>query len=135
MGSVVTWGTQDYGGDSSSVQDQLKNVQQICGTAGAFATWKRCDMGQSKTMVVTAPASSLKNVRQICGTADAFAAILEDGAVVIWGNPGHGGDSSRVQDQLKNVQQICGTVGAFAAILAHRSVVTIGDMGQSRLWW
>jgi hypothetical protein len=50
---------------------------------------------------------------------------------VNWGNPGYGGDSSRVQDQLKNVQQICGTVGAFAAILAHRSVVTIGDMGQS----
>ena len=47
-GSVVTWGTQDYGGDSSSVQDQLKNVQQICGTAGAFATWKRCDMGQAR---------------------------------------------------------------------------------------
>ena len=24
-GSVVTWGHEDFGGDSSSVQDQLKN--------------------------------------------------------------------------------------------------------------
>jgi hypothetical protein len=35
---VVTWGHPNYGGDSSKVQDQLKNVQQVCGTVvGAFA--------------------------------------------------------------------------------------------------
>ena len=28
-GSVVTWGDEDYGGDSSAVRDQLKGVQQI----------------------------------------------------------------------------------------------------------
>ena len=36
-GSVVTWGTDSYGGDSSAVQDQLKNVQQICASNNAFA--------------------------------------------------------------------------------------------------
>jgi hypothetical protein len=40
-GSVVTWGSPYYGGDSSVVQDQLKNVQQVQGmfgvTGGAFA--------------------------------------------------------------------------------------------------
>ena len=36
--TVVTWGHPNYGGDSSKVQDQLKNVQQVCGTVvGAFA--------------------------------------------------------------------------------------------------
>ena len=36
--SCVTWGDPDRGGDSSSVQDQLKNVQQIQATSqGAFA--------------------------------------------------------------------------------------------------
>ena len=28
-GSVVTWGSADHGGDSSAVQEQLKNVHQI----------------------------------------------------------------------------------------------------------
>ena len=28
-GSVVTWGLADFGGDSSEVQEQLKDVQQI----------------------------------------------------------------------------------------------------------
>ena len=46
-GSVVTWG-QGSGGDSSSVQDQLKNVQQIRASSGAIrrhvgmrALWRR----------------------------------------------------------------------------------------------
>ena len=75
-GSVVTWGKQDYGGDSSSVQ--LKNVRQICGTAGAFAailahgsvvTWGTQDYGGDSSSVQ----DQLKNVQQICGTAGAFA--------------------------------------------------------------
>jgi hypothetical protein len=36
-GSVVTLGSPDHGGDSSQVQDQLKNVQKISGTSAAFA--------------------------------------------------------------------------------------------------
>ena len=36
-GSVVAWGSAFHGGDSSAVQDQLKNVQQIQASAGAFA--------------------------------------------------------------------------------------------------
>ena len=31
-GSVVTWGDEDCGGDSSEVQGQLKSVQQVQGT-------------------------------------------------------------------------------------------------------
>ena len=34
---VVTWGHPKQGGDSFEVKDQLKNVQQICGTSRAFA--------------------------------------------------------------------------------------------------
>ena len=66
-GSVVTWGGGDIlcGGDSTAVQDQLRNVQQIA------------------------------------ASRDAFAAILADGSVVTWGEPGGGGDSSAVQDRFK----------------------------------
>ena len=36
-GSVVTWGDADSGGDSSAVQDQLRDVQQIQASHTAFA--------------------------------------------------------------------------------------------------
>ena len=51
----MTWG-HPKGGDSSRVQNQLRNVQQICGTGGAFAailadgsvvTWGHSDCGGS----------------------------------------------------------------------------------------
>ena len=34
---VVTWGSPHYGGDSSTVKEQLVGVQQIRGNTGAFA--------------------------------------------------------------------------------------------------
>ena len=33
---IITWGDPQYGGNCSRVQDQLRNVQQICGTGVAF---------------------------------------------------------------------------------------------------
>ena len=35
--AVVTWGHADFGGDSSAVQDQLRGVQHVQATPGAFA--------------------------------------------------------------------------------------------------
>lgn len=35
--TYVTWGDPDRGGDSSAVQDQLRNVQQVEATEQAFA--------------------------------------------------------------------------------------------------
>ena len=111
---IITWGHPDFGGDSPGVQDQLRNVQQISGTFGAFAallaegtvvTWGHPKYGGDSSRVQ----AQLRNVKQICGTASAFAAILEDLTVVTWGSRGRGGDCSRVQHRLKNVQQICGT--------------------------
>ena len=62
---MVTWGNPGYGGDSSRVQHQLKNVQQICSTYGAFAAilagWKRGDVGLLHTRVVTAPESNMRS--------------------------------------------------------------------------
>ncbi|OLQ06709.1 putative E3 ubiquitin-protein ligase HERC1 [Symbiodinium microadriaticum] len=129
-GSVVSWGNADFGGDSSAVRDQLKNVQQIQATRLAFAaivgdgsvvSWGRAESGGDSNAV----RDQLKNVQQIQATDEAFAAILGDGSVVTWGGA-VGGDSSAVRDQLKNVQQIQASDGAFAAILADGSVVTWG---------
>ena len=50
----MTWGSADHGGDSSAVQDQLQNVQQIQASHDAFAailadgsvvTWGDVDSG------------------------------------------------------------------------------------------
>jgi hypothetical protein len=57
---IVTWGRMDYGGNSSAVQDQLRNVQQVQGTEGAFAailadgsvvTWGHPDYGGNSSAV------------------------------------------------------------------------------------
>ena len=40
-GSVVTWGDSDSGGDSSAVQKQLKNVQQIQASAQSLPSTGR----------------------------------------------------------------------------------------------
>ena len=51
---MISWGRADFGGDSSSVQDELRDVQQIQAAYGAFAailsdgsvvTWGDADYG------------------------------------------------------------------------------------------
>ncbi|CAE7945442.1 HERC1 [Symbiodinium sp. KB8] len=130
--SVVSWGDAANGGDSSAVQAQLQNVQQIQATDGAFAavcsdgsvvTWGNDRFGGDSSAVQ----GQLKNVQHIQASVNALAAILGDGSVVTWGNGDCGGDSSAVQDQLKNVQQIQASSAAFAAILGDGSVVTWGS--------
>ena len=112
------------GGDSCAVQDQLKGVQPIQASAGAFAailtdasvvTWGRTDFAGDGRAVQ----DQLKGVQQIQASAGAFAAMLTNGSVVAWGDKEHGGDSCAVQDQLKGVQQIQASKSAFAAILGE----------------
>ena len=131
---IVTWGNEYGGGDSSEIQDQLINVQQVQSTGRAFAallaagsvvTWGDPDCGGDSSEVQ----DQLWNVQQIQAAAKAFAAILDDGSVATWGDEEFGGDSSAVQDQIRNVQQIQATTAAFAAILADESVVTWGFDG------
>jgi hypothetical protein len=129
---VLTWGDPDTGGDSNAVQNQLKNIQQVCATGSAFAamladgsviTWGDPEYGGDCSPV----RGQLRNVRKLHATWWAFAAILADGSVVTWGEPGSGGDITAVQGQLQHVKYIHATDNAFAAILADGTVVTWGD--------
>ncbi|OLQ04575.1 Peptidyl-prolyl cis-trans isomerase [Symbiodinium microadriaticum] len=131
-GSVVTWGAVGYGSDSSSVQDQLKDVRHIQASARAFAallgdgsvvTWGEVTCGGHSTAVQ----EELKDVRQIQSSDRAFAALFRNGCVVTWGYARRGGDSRAVKEQLRNVRQIQASVGAFAALRCDGSVVTWGD--------
>ena len=130
-GFVVTWGHSTCGGDSSAVQEQLRDVQQIQASQYAFAailgdgsvvTWGDSWFGGDSSAVQ----EQLRDVQQIQASNRAFAAILGDGSVVTWGLSASGGDSSAVQEQLRDVQQIQASLGAFAAILGDGSVVTWG---------
>ena len=44
-GTAVTWGDADFGGDSSAVQHQLKNVQHRRGFRRHSRRWIGCDLG------------------------------------------------------------------------------------------
>ena len=76
-GSVAAWGNAYRGGDSTAVQYQLKNAQQIQATNAAFAA--KSSGGDS-----SAVQGQLKNAQQIQATNAAFAAILGDGSVIPW---------------------------------------------------
>ncbi|OLP91981.1 putative E3 ubiquitin-protein ligase HERC1 [Symbiodinium microadriaticum] len=131
-GSVVTWGDVDFAGDSSAIQEQLRDVQQIQASIQAFAailgdgsvvTWGDARSGGDSSAVQ----EQLRDVQQIQASAAAFAAIRGDGSVVTWGDVDFGGDSIAIQEQLRDVQQIQASHGAFAAIRGDGSVVTWGD--------
>ena len=49
-GSVITWGSPEYGGDRSAVQDQLVHVQEIQSANSAFAAI-RTDAGMFEVIV------------------------------------------------------------------------------------
>ncbi|CAE7904123.1 unnamed protein product, partial [Symbiodinium microadriaticum] len=110
-GSVETRGRKDYGGDSSSVQERLRDVHQLQATKYAFAalledgsvvTWGHPLRGGDSRAVQ----EQLKGVKQIQATNLAFAAICDNGSVVTWGDDFSGGDSSFLQGELQNVEKI-----------------------------
>ena len=79
-GSVVTRGDVDSCGDSSAVQDQLKNVQRIQATQSSFAasigdgsvvTWGDAQYGGDSSAVQ----DLLNNVQQIQASLAAVAAM------------------------------------------------------------
>ena len=97
-------GDAGSGGDSGSVQEQLKNVQQIQAAERAFAailgdgsvvTWGRRDYGGDNS----SEQDLRKNVQHIQASNGAFAAILGDRSAVTWGDKRFGGDSRFVQNK------------------------------------
>ncbi len=131
-GSVVTWGNQSLGGDSSAVAAALESgVTEIFSTQTAFAalkedgsvvTWGNQGQGGNSAGVAEALSGGVVTIHS---TQSAFAAIKADGSVVTWG--AWGGNSSAVADDLAGgVVTIASTERAFAALKADGSVVTWG---------
>ena len=127
---VISWGNDNEGGDSSAVQAQLKNVQEIAAGWYAFAailadrsvvTWGHPERGGDSSMVQ----DQLKNVKEIHGNGEGFAAILADGSVVSWGGL-FSMDEHPVPDFHGPVRAIASTTYAFAAILDDGSACAWG---------
>ncbi|CAE7172104.1 unnamed protein product, partial [Symbiodinium necroappetens] len=131
-GSVVTWGQDSLGGDSTEVQHQLRNVQQIKGTRGAFAAILEdgsvCTWGETRQDVTfEAVCPELRDVRKLQASFGAFAAVRGDGRVVAWGSHSHGGRiTGALKTKLQFVRDIEATGLAFAALCADGSVVAWG---------
>eukprot|EP00929_Paragymnodinium_shiwhaense_P121954 TRINITY_DN9440_c0_g1_i4.p1 TRINITY_DN9440_c0_g1~~TRINITY_DN9440_c0_g1_i4.p1 ORF type:complete len:294 (-),score=71.85 TRINITY_DN9440_c0_g1_i4:358-1239(-) len=134
-GSVVTWGDEERGGDSSSVKDFLASgVIRVSATSGAFAAlrkdgsvtaWGAKALGGDAEAVRN---ELLQGVQQIVATHYAFAALKLGGRVVCWGDRIAGGDCNAVATQLDaDVQKIYATTFAFAALKKGGCVVTWGD--------
>ncbi|CAK9014284.1 Sulfhydryl oxidase [Durusdinium trenchii] len=108
--TVVAWGAPEFGGDSSGVEAQLKEVKQICATESGFAALRQDGLvvswgtkgGDSQEV-----RHLLKDIQQIESSSGAFAAIRADGLVVTWGQADAGGSpNGRVKEQLRNVHEL-----------------------------
>ena len=129
---MVTWGKPAEGGNSSAVQGNLRGVQQIAATNGAFAavledgsvvTWGSSEMGGDSSAVQ----HQLKTVKHVLGAYGAFAALLADGSVVTWGDVG--GDCQRPRAEACEAAP-----GHTSSICGHPRRWVSCDMGQSICW-
>ena len=106
-GSVVTWGKQNFGGNSEAAREQLaSDAQHISSTKVAFAalkndgsvvTWGDKNFGGNSEAVWVQLAA---DVQHIYSAEAAFAAVKRDGSVVTWGDQRSGGNSEAVREQL-----------------------------------
>ena len=100
MDPSLPGGDAGCGGDSSAVQDQLRDVQQVQATRiwPLLGFWKM-DPSLPGGMPVTVRQFEISS-RDVQATQSAFASILADVSVVAWGDGNFGGDSSAVQHEI-----------------------------------
>lgn len=93
-GSVVSWGSPFAGGDTSEVEHELMDVQEVAANLMAFAAirvdgsvvvWGHQSCGGQIDESLQAKLSENGGVRRIVTTDRAFAALKRDGSVVSWG--------------------------------------------------
>ena len=126
--SLPSRGAADYGGNSSQVQEQLVNVQQIQATLGAFAairsngtvvTWGDPRFGGHSSQVE----EQLTDVQQVQATSGAFAAIK--GSCRLWRQQQPGaGAAGECPTNSSNTRCIC----------CHQEQRHGSDLGRSEVW-
>ena len=135
-GSVVAWGSSDYGGSDPGITGGVVAVYSTqyafaaLKTDGSVVAWGHLDYGGNAPSSVTAANSG---VVAVYSTSGAFAALKTDGSVVAWGSSGYGGTGaapSSVTDANSGVVAVYSTDAAFAALKSDGSVVAWGSSDQ-----
>eukprot|EP00913_Durusdinium_trenchii_P017391 g16349.t1 len=135
-GSVVSWGSRRLGGDSSRVQQELRDVEQIQASGGAFAairadgqviTWGDSSMGGKTGWLENAVRESQIVHPYLHTPRGGFAALRMDGTVESWGRQIGGNCLPMQLSQLKKVKSLCASDYAFAALKEDGTVVTWGN--------
>ena len=144
-GSLVTWGLQKAGGDSSGVRDRLDiGVKTVASTRYAFAALLNdgsiVSWGDKDARVMDrSTRQALANGEFVAITSSryGFAALANDGSVVSWGSTGSAAnnkypiDTSSVEEQLSGgVVEVFSTGYSFAALKEDESVVAWGDAAK-----
>ena len=144
-GSLVTWGLQKAGGDSSGVSDRLQvGVESVSATRYAFAALLKDGSivswgDKDATLMDKETKKTLKNGEFVSITPSryGFAALAKDGSVVSRGSTGSSNrnkypiDTSEIQDLLSDgVVEIFSTGYSFAALKDDGSVVAWGDAAK-----
>ena len=131
--TVVTWGNQNNGGNSSSVDDELWLVTEIYSSDSAFAAlkydgsvweWGSYPYGGDSSSVSS---SLTSGVSTIIPSAGGFVALKSDGSVVGWGNAYLHSSVPAYSDTRSDVVNIFSNGAAFAALKSNGSVVTWGS--------
>ena len=149
-GSVKTYGNVAYGGDSSSVAEELDGSNPVVSIRtlpkafvairadGSAVTWGDSSYGGDSSSV----ASELNGDVDVTdiftgGIIDEnglFAALRSDGSLVTWGNQERGGNSSSVSSSLDGTIRVVSVStsrkGAMAALRENGSVITWGDASR-----
>ena len=142
-GSVLTWGTPGYGGNSSAVSQELSSgVVSLMSTVfnmvalqedGSVVFWG--DLQSDAATAFSAVQPQLHNVTNITVNQHAFAALRQDGSVVTCCGGVNGGDSSSVAADLSaNVTRVIGApyIGhGFVALKDNGAAVFWGNYGSS----
>ena len=144
-GSLVTWGLQKAGGDSSGVLDRLQvGVKSVASTRYAFAALLKdgsiVSWGDKDARVMdkkTRKALVNGEFVSITSSRYGFAALADDGSVFSWGSTGSAAnskypiDTSSVEEELSGgVVEVFSTGYSFAALKDDGSVVAWGDAAK-----
>lgn len=140
-GSVISWGGEGLGGDSSPVSERLSSgVREVCQSLSAVAalmddgsvvSWGHSEVGGDSSSVASQLASGVSSLH---ATGESFAALKTDGSVVTWGRSYNGGDPGSVASYLSSgVTSIYSNRFNFLAIKEDGGLVTWGLKGTGVL--
>ena len=83
-GSVVSWGHEDCGGDSSSVSSQLYDIVHIAGSFSNFAAIRSDDVVISWGKHIFSGPTRLGAISKFVGTGRGYLCVHENSSITTW---------------------------------------------------